>query len=130
MCVCVFWFFFLPRFVAPEVLNRETYTTKVDIWFLGGDLFYMLSGTHPFQTNSAKAMVVDIENGRFDNFTSPNWMDVSEIAKNLIKRMLTVDVASRPSIGTVLQDEFAKHMTLWDYPSIISGIYFLMCLAL
>lgn len=112
MCVSVFWFFFLPRFVAPEVLNRETYTTKVDIWSLGGDLFYMLSGTHAFQTNSAKAMVVDIKNGRFDNFTSPNLMDVSEIAKNLIKRMLTADVASRPSIDTVLQDEWFDQETI------------------
>lgn len=35
-------------YMAPEVVQKETYTKSVDIWSLGITLYYLISGRHPF----------------------------------------------------------------------------------
>ena len=37
-----------PIYMAPEIWRGEAYDAKVDIWSLGVVMFYLLSGTHPF----------------------------------------------------------------------------------
>ncbi|KAJ1475759.1 hypothetical protein T484DRAFT_1633517, partial [Baffinella frigidus] len=35
------------RYMAPEVLNREDYSNKADVWSLGCVLFELLTLNHP-----------------------------------------------------------------------------------
>ena len=37
-----------PLYMAPEVINSESYNSKVDIWALGVITFILLTGTVPF----------------------------------------------------------------------------------
>ena len=40
------------QYTAPEILNRELYSEKVDIWSVGVLLFNMITGCQPFTTDS------------------------------------------------------------------------------
>ncbi len=44
------------RFMAPEIINDTTlgYDTKVDIWAIGINLYYMLTHELPFDTKKYK----------------------------------------------------------------------------
>ena len=37
-----------PIYMAPEIWRGEDYDSKVDIWSLGVVMYYLLSGSHPF----------------------------------------------------------------------------------
>lgn len=94
-----------PLYVAPEVLQtngRGEYSEKVDVWSLGVVLFTCLSGTLPFANEYGSPATEQIKHGRF-KFISPNWKNVSEVAKKFVCEILTIDVEKRPSIDKVLQ---------------------------
>jgi serine/threonine protein kinase len=38
-----------PLYMAPEIIKREVYDSKVDIWAFGCIAYQMLCGIHPFQ---------------------------------------------------------------------------------
>ena len=37
-----------PLYMAPEILKKENYNSKVDIWAFGAITYMLLCGTHPF----------------------------------------------------------------------------------
>ena len=37
-----------PGFMAPEVLGKQLHSPKTDVFSLGGILFFMATGEHPF----------------------------------------------------------------------------------
>ena len=41
-----------PQYTAPEIINREPYDEKVDLWSIGILLFNMLTGCQPFTSES------------------------------------------------------------------------------
>ena len=36
------------RYLAPEILQKQTYHTPIDIWSFGVVLVFILTGQHPF----------------------------------------------------------------------------------
>jgi phosphorylase kinase gamma subunit len=57
-------------------------------------LFPRLAGFPPFWHKKKMLMIRAIMNGKFQ-FGSPEWDDISESAKDLIKKLLTLNVAER-----------------------------------
>ena len=39
-----------PIYTAPEIVRKEKYDSKVDIWSAGIIVYFLFSGDHPFTT--------------------------------------------------------------------------------
>lgn len=54
-----------PEYIAPEVLARIPYTSKVDLWAIGVITYILLSGTMPFDDENRTIMYRHILRGRY-----------------------------------------------------------------
>uniref|UniRef100_A0A8C7TF77 non-specific serine/threonine protein kinase n=1 Tax=Oncorhynchus mykiss TaxID=8022 RepID=A0A8C7TF77_ONCMY len=98
---------YTPYYVAPEVLGPEKYDKSCDMWSLGVIMYILLCGYPPFYSNHGLAispgMKRRIRNGQYE-FPNPEWSDVSEEAKQLIRHLLKTEPTQRMSIT-----EFMNH---------------------
>jgi len=95
-------------FMPKQGQDFSSYSTKFDIWTLGVVFFVMLTGRYPFSMANRHKGVID-------------WEDFpDEQMKELISKMLAITDKDRPSIDTVIkndwfllpkqQDEAASHV--------------------
>lgn len=90
-----------PEFTAPEVIaGREYDGPAVDIWSLGVILHEALTGSLPFKATGQQALFKAIQRGMYE----PLPLALSVEAKDLVRRMLTVDPALR-----ITMDEILRH---------------------
>lgn len=80
-------------YVAPEVLNSEGYGPQVDMWSIGVVMFTLLCGELPFNVDGSQ-LYRDIRRGNY-SFDDPIWQTVSHAAKDLLKKLLTVNPEKR-----------------------------------
>jgi serine/threonine protein kinase len=68
-----------PLYMAPELVNRQPYNEKVDVWSLGVVTYQLLSGKTPFESTSIKKIDWNINNKslKFRNTSEENWDHVS-----------------------------------------------------
>jgi len=88
-----------PYTIAPETIKGE-YDEKVDVWALGVITYLLLSGDPPFGGMDGEALMTIRQNILDCNlvFEPPEiWDNVSETAKNFIRKLLTEDPNDRPS---------------------------------
>lgn len=86
--------------MAPEVLSGN-YSEKVDIWGAGVLLHALLVGILPFQGDSLEAVFDAIKNVNL-NFHGGVWEQISELARDLVSKMLTRDVSLRLTADEIL----------------------------
>lgn len=84
-----------PYYIAPEVLERS-YDNKCDIWSCGVILYIILTGEPPFGGDSDEVIMFKIKQGKF-GFDSEASSQISDLGKDLIKKMLTKSPTARPS---------------------------------
>lgn len=106
-----------PHFMAPEVILRRQYGKPGDVWSAGVLLHVLLTGTLPF-VGSRERLRESICRGRVQMETLL-WDPISESAKDLIQRMLTIDVNHRITIQEVLNHKWLR-VSLNDYYCIFS----------
>ncbi|XP_037629899.1 MAP kinase-activated protein kinase 2 [Sebastes umbrosus] len=98
---------YTPYYVAPEVLGPEKYDKSCDMWSLGVIMYILLCGYPPFYSNHGLAispgMKRRIRMGQYE-FPNPEWSDVSEEAKQLIRTLLKTEPTQRMTIT-----EFMNH---------------------
>ncbi|XP_032526426.1 phosphorylase b kinase gamma catalytic chain, liver/testis isoform isoform X2 [Danaus plexippus] len=100
-----------PGYLAPETLKANMfedapgYGMEVDIWACGVIMFTLLVGCPPFWHRKQMVMLRNIMEGRY-SFTSPEWADISEDPKDLIRRLLVVDPAQRIALEDALTHQF------------------------
>jgi len=105
-----------PGYLAPETLacsmyeNVEGYSIEVDMWACGVILYTLLSGSPPFWHRRQVIMLRMIMEGNY-NFSSPEWDDISENAKNLIRNLLLVDREKRFTAEEALASAFFERDT-------------------
>uniref|UniRef100_W5N353 non-specific serine/threonine protein kinase n=1 Tax=Lepisosteus oculatus TaxID=7918 RepID=W5N353_LEPOC len=98
---------YTPYYVAPEVLGPEKYDKSCDMWSLGVIMYILLCGYPPFYSNHGLAispgMKKRIRMGQYE-FPNPEWSEVSEEAKQLIRHLLKTEPTQRMTIT-----EFMNH---------------------
>ncbi|KAH3901174.1 related to DNA damage response protein kinase DUN1 [Saccharomycodes ludwigii] len=109
-----------PSYVAPEVLLKQNYSSKVDMWSAGVLLYVCLCGFPPFSEQLAPpTMKEQITNGIFQ-FYSPYWDDIEDSVLHLISNLLVVDPDKRfnvqqavhhPWFNTLADDSFKVNRT-------------------
>ncbi|XP_018591309.1 serine/threonine-protein kinase DCLK2 isoform X2 [Scleropages formosus] len=92
-----------PTYVAPEIIAESGYGLKVDIWAAGVITYILLCGFPPFRSenNLQEDLFDQILVGRLE-FPSPYWDNITDSAKELIGRMLQVNVEARYTAEEVL----------------------------
>jgi len=87
-------------YIAPEVLVTD-YDEKCDCWSIGVIMFILLSGKPPFDGETDKEIWKKVRDGKY-SFSAEEWDDVSEEAKDLIKKLMTYDPKKRISWADAL----------------------------
>lgn len=98
-----------PEYIAPEILVRKPYTNAVDMWALGVISYILLSGTMPFEDDNRMRLYRQILKGKY-SFNGEPWPSVSNLAKDFVERILTVDPAQRLSAGQALKHPWIVSM--------------------
>ena len=93
-------------YIAPEVLKGE-YNEKCDIWACGVIFYILLCGYPPFNGETDDEIYEAVLSGKFQ-FPEEDWDQVSQEAKDLIKKMLTKDPKKRISALYSMQDVWFK----------------------
>ena len=100
-----------PCYAAPEMICGKRYSGLIsDVWSVGIILFVMLCGFLPFDEDNNNLLYKKIINGHFE---VPFY--VSDKAKDLIKRLLTVDPNKRITIKQIKEHSWFN-LSYYPYP--------------
>lgn len=88
-----------PYYASPEIWNDKLYNAKTDIWSIGCIIYEMCQLQPPFKGTSLPELANNIMKGVY----SPISRQYSKDLSNVIKKMLQLDVDSRPSCDDLLQ---------------------------
>lgn len=91
---------------APESLLNFEYSFKTDVWQAGCILYCMLCGHPPFHSDiKYRYQITDLT---YYPMEGSEWEGISQIAKDLVRKMLDKDPQSRASMEDVLNHEWFK----------------------
>ena len=91
-------------YCSPEVL-KNNYNQKCDMWSCGVIIYILLCGKYPFYGSTEEEITKKILTGNF-NFNDKHFDNVSESAKDLIRKCLIHDKNKRITIKEALRHEF------------------------
>jgi len=94
-----------PFYVAPEIVLGEGYDFQIDLWASGVILYILLSGKLPY----AAEREPDLYQLIIDNnlvFKSPQFDSVSDIAKDLIRKLIVSNPEDRLTASQALGHPF------------------------
>lgn len=91
-----------PGYVAPEILEGGGYGKEVDYWSIGVILYTLLCGLPPFNEEQNSELFEKIKTADYC-FPSPEWDHVSDLAKDLIAKLLVTDPDKRLTADEILE---------------------------
>ncbi|CAH1759905.1 13506_t:CDS:2 [Entrophospora sp. SA101] len=102
-----------PSYVAPEVLLGVGHGKPVDIWSLGVIIYTMLCGYAPFWGENEAALLESILKGYYC-YEEEYWTGISDLAKDLINKMLVYDPYKRITAKEALQHPWFRSANKFD----------------
>jgi len=107
-------------YMSPELILCGHCSKATDIFAAGVVLYILLCGRPPFQSKSNREVLERTCRGQY-TMDGPQWSDVSEEAKDLVRRMLVTDPKKRITAAEVLEHSWLGHLeapeTAADSPS-------------
>jgi serine/threonine protein kinase len=104
-----------PMFMAPEIVDMRAqpggYTNAVDMWSAGVLLYYMLSGTLPFDQLMPREMAIRRENLGNTALAEPRWDHISSDAKDLVRQMLRYDASERLRAPSIVSHPWVQRLS-------------------
>ena len=97
-------------YCSPEVILGAPHTKNTDIWSIGIVLYALLTDRMPFVTFDKRETSKNIVQQRI-NFNQSCWMKVTNIAKDLISRLLEKNQEIRIGMNEILQHQW---FTMYD----------------
>lgn len=97
-------------YVAPEVIaddRNKTYGKSVDMWSAGVLLYVLLSGLQPFAGKTDNQIFDKILAADY-GFDKPQWKDTSNLAKDLVSKLLEISSTKRLTADQVLEHPWMK----------------------
>ena len=88
-------------FCSPEIVSNQPHSLSTDVWSLGIVLYTMLTKRIPFVSFTWDETVSNIISKPI-NFNQSCWSGITNLAKDLVLRMLIKDPHGRLSIHQVL----------------------------
>ncbi|CAD5213971.1 unnamed protein product [Bursaphelenchus okinawaensis] len=93
-----------PPYAAPEIFEGKRYTgPEIDVWSLGVVLYVLVSGVLPFEGINLQALRDRVLSGRI---RIPFFMSTE--CEQLIRRMLTINPAKRPTLEQIKRHRWMK----------------------
>eukprot|EP01132_Coremiostelium_polycephalum_P009013 gene9013-11034_t len=89
-------------YMAPEINNCTGYGKPADLWALGVIVYILLCGFPPFDETTGYVL----------EFPSPEWDNISDSAKGLIKSLLVIDPAKRLTAAQTLKHSWISGVSV------------------
>ena len=91
-----------PYYMAPELLKRNLYNSKCDIWSMGVIIYVLMSGYLPFQAENRAQLFNRIKRADY-HLNHKEFETVSDEVKDLIKKIFVANPDERPTAIEILQ---------------------------
>ncbi|RCI05191.1 hypothetical protein CU098_013113 [Rhizopus stolonifer] len=101
--------------IPPEVVESDYNSEKAEVWILGIYLYNLLTGKYPFQASNDQRLFK-----RMVHTTPSLPNELSQDAKDILRRMLAPDVVTRASLDLVIYHPWLqpyRHLLLSPLPS-------------
>ena len=101
-----------PLYLAPEIINKKAYTSKVDIWSLGVTFCHLMTLEFPFEGKTIEKLYDNIINmnknkkilNKEKNYYKKEIVDkYSKEFLNLIDELMSYDPEKRPTTDQILE---------------------------
>ena len=96
-----------PGYVAPEILGHKKYGKAVDMWSVGVITYILLGGYPPFHDDNQRQLFKKIQAAKYE-FHPDFWGGVSDEAKDLISKLLVLDVSARLTVDQALSHAWIR----------------------
>eukprot|EP00929_Paragymnodinium_shiwhaense_P034288 TRINITY_DN1867_c0_g1_i1.p1 TRINITY_DN1867_c0_g1~~TRINITY_DN1867_c0_g1_i1.p1 ORF type:complete len:543 (-),score=174.27 TRINITY_DN1867_c0_g1_i1:351-1979(-) len=97
-----------PQYVAPEVLGQFfRYGVECDVWSCGVVMYVLLAGALPFPGRNDHEVLQKVKAAQ-PNLHSSKWTDISEAAKELIRKLLKKEPTRRLTATQALQEGWVQ----------------------